>query len=240
MGKSITMVVNNEVFKTKEALRKRCQAILNHYAVTADVSEEHCRFLASLIERYHPEAELKLGNGVKRIWVGTNEYGGRGFYLERLDGSTTDFSFMKCISHPSVWNDFQSACRNAVADDKQAYKDARFAHARTVACELTGELLTRDTAHVDHIPPRTFQNLLKVFLKRSGIDYRTVGIEPTLDGKEGCWLTDQGFAKRWREFHSVNARLRLISRTANLSNSKRDAAAIERIIKERSRLDMAV
>ena len=67
-----------------------------------------------------------------------------------------------------------------------------------------------------------------------------MGIEPTLDGKEGCWLTDQGFAKRWREFHSVNARLRLISRTANLSNSNGMPQPIERTIKEKARLDMAV
>ncbi len=117
MAKSrIQMIVDGEVFPSKKKLTERCQQILHGFKINETLPEAETRFLTSLIESYHPEAALKIGCGVRRMWPGLNEYGGVGFYLERHDGSSTDWSFMKSINNPSKWHDFHAACRNAIMD----------------------------------------------------------------------------------------------------------------------------
>lgn len=226
MAKRIKMVVGDEVFPTKKSLIERCQEILYKHSLGENLDVEETEFLASLIERYHPEGEMKIGCGVKRMWTSKNEYGGTGFYLEREDGSTTDWSFMNCINNPSKKHDFNAACRNAIMDQTIAYKKQQFA-AGPVCCEYTGERLVSETAHVDHKPPKTFENLLKFFLLKNGIDFNTIAIDPTYDNKVGCWLADREFEEQWQKFHKVNAQFRLTSHTGNLSNSKREAHAMK-------------
>ena len=216
----IQMIVDGEIFPSKKKLIERCQKILHGYKVKETLPENDTRFLNSLINNYHPESELKIGCGVKRMWIDSNEYGGIGFYLERFDGSSTDWSFMKSINNPSKWHDFRAACRNAIMDQTIEYKMKRFEEERYIECCLTGEQLFVDTAHTDHEPPRTFDALLKVFLQKSKIDYNTIQIDPTYDNKVGCWLSDVNFSKRWFDFHKLNAKFRLTSRTGNLSHSK--------------------
>jgi hypothetical protein len=226
MAKRIKMIVGDEVFPTKKALIERCREILYKHPLGESLDAEETEFLTSLIERYHPEGEMKIGCGITRMWAGSNEYGGTGFYLEREDGSTTDWSFMKSINHPSKKHDFDAACRNAIMDQTIDFKRRQFASG-LVECELTGERLTSETAHTDHKPPRTFENLLKVFLKKTGIDFNDVAIDPTYDNKVGCWLSDKNFAERWQRFHKANAEFRIVSRTGNLSVSKREANAMK-------------
>jgi len=223
----IKMIVDGEIFPSKKKLTERCQKILHGNKLNQTLPEDDTRFLSSLIESYHPEAELKIGCGIRRMWVGPNEYGSKGFYLERHDGSSTDWSFVKSISNPSKWHDFHAACRNAIMDQTIAYKMRLFEEERYIECCLTGEQLFVDTAHTDHIPPRTFDALLKVFLHKTGIDYNDVLIDPTYDNKVGCWLSDASFAKQWSEFHRTNAVFRLVTRTGNLSHSKREANAMK-------------
>lgn len=222
MAKRIQMIVSDEVFPTKKSLIERCRAILYKHPLREPLAEDETQFLTSLIERYHPEGELKIGCGIQKMWAESNEYGGVGFYLQRKDGSTTDWSFMKCINQPSRKHDFLAACRNAIMDQTITYKKSQFIEGVS-QCELTGEMLSYTDAHVDHKPPKTFEALLEGFLKETGIDFNTVAIEPTYDNKVGCWLADPIFAKRWQEYHRANAELRLTSRTANLSDSKREA-----------------
>src|SRR5690606_30477251 len=118
---------------------------------------------------------------------------------------------------------------NAIMDQTISYKSKRFHESESIQCCLTGEELSIYTAHVDHVPPRTFDALLKVFLQKNGIDYNNVPIDPTYDNKVGCWLSDANFAKQWSDFHRSNAVFRLVSRTGNLSHSKREANAIKEV-----------
>lgn len=222
----VQMIVDGEIFPSKKKLIERCQQILHGFKINETLPDSETKFLTSLIENYHPEAELKIGCGIRRMWAGLNEYGGVGFYLQRHDGSSTDWSFMKSINNPSKWHDFHAACRNAIMDQTISYKLQRFQESDSIRCCLTGEELFLETSHVDHVPPKTFEALLKAFLQTTGIDYNNVLIDPTYDNKVGCWLSDKNFAKQWSDFHRANSVFRLVSRTGNLSHSKREANAM--------------
>lgn len=210
----LQFVVNGEVFKTKKSLQERCRSILR---ATEEISLTDQEFLADLVTRYHPEAELKAGSGISRIYRDSDCYGGLCFWILRVDGTATDFSFMACITHPTAESDAKSAMRTAVLPDIQAFRDSRAAQAH---CEFSGELLVAGEIHVDHKPPQTFDAIARDFLVTKGIMWEQVPIEPTLDGVTGNRISDSDFEQDWRFYHRVNAVLRLVPRKSNLSGIK--------------------
>lgn len=220
-------VVAGEFFSSDKQLRKRCQQILHGHKIRENLPDADTRFLTSLIRDYHSEPEVKIGVGVKRMWVDKSDHPTNCFYLERIDGTITEWSFNDCIKNKSKWCNFKDACRNAIRDQTISYKVQRFQECDSIQCCLTGEELFFGTSHVDHVPPKTFDAILKMFLQTTGIDYNNVLIDPTHDNVSGCWLSDANFVKQWSDFHRKNAVFRLVSRTGNLSYSKREANAMK-------------
>jgi Protein of unknown function (DUF3223) len=53
-------------------------------------------FLLALLSK-HINAAEKIGDGVKHFTVEKAEGGTQCFYVTRVDGSRSDFSFMKCL-----------------------------------------------------------------------------------------------------------------------------------------------
>lgn len=233
------MLVHGEFFSTKKELIERCKSILHSYALEPAIGINHAKsqplkqqdvdFLTSMIKDYHPEGELKIGVGVKSMWVGEGGYGSKGFYLEREDGTTTDWSFIKCANRPSGWNNFNSACRKAVNSQITDYKSEQFRKLNNIKCCFTGDTLFIHTSHADHVPPRTFNFLLKEFLKESKINYSEVALTPTQDNKMGQELADEEFSRRWCNFHKANAVYRLLSSEGNLVHSKLEAKAVSKV-----------
>jgi hypothetical protein len=74
--------------------------------------------LTALLNR-HPEAGQKIGVGLRAFLVDKDESGSQCFWLERTDGSRTDFSFHACIKGQprSVEKEFPAACRYRVVQN---------------------------------------------------------------------------------------------------------------------------
>ena len=103
--------------------------------------------------------------------------------------------------------------RRAVADQITEFKRASAARAPLV-CAVTREPLSWDGAHVDHAPP-VFIALADEWASRAG-GYAMIQLSQAMDGQIGRRLA-QSDAESWKEFHQVNAHLRIVSRLANLS-----------------------
>ncbi|HPJ83929.1 MAG TPA: DCL family protein [Methanothrix sp.] len=107
-------------------MAKECtRNILNNYDMGATISREDQEFLTSALRLRGSEGEQKIGCGIKRIYIGSDGYAKRCFYLERNDGSITDFSYLKCFSghtkrakKSQKMKDFEMACRTAIMSDK--------------------------------------------------------------------------------------------------------------------------
>lgn len=91
--------IAEETFSTKKALIERVRKILYAYPERGVLTTNDQRFMADLL-MHHPDANQKIGGGIARMWVQTNPVytNTRNFWLERVDGSSTDFSFMECLS----------------------------------------------------------------------------------------------------------------------------------------------
>lgn len=214
-------VIGSRVFTTKKAVDAYMRQILHSSSVGTPLAGEDLRAVYDLLLR-HPAAEQKIGVGVAAISVQTeSNWNTRHFQITRNDGSTTDFSFKKCITPPSNMLLFRCACRHAAAEQIIAFRNATFAEASgKVVCPFSGALLTPKTSHVDHVPPNTFENLVQQFVTENGIDVNSVVFTGRADNEMRKGFADLSLQIGWQTFHAARAKLRIVSVRANLSDVK--------------------
>lgn len=207
-------IVNGQTFITKHALAAHTQAILQSYRPGEVLSVEDTAFVADLLLR-HPRADEKIGDGIARIRVARIKFNATGFVLDRIDGTTIDFSYRQCIRPLTHASRARQAFRRAVEDQVLAVKAAAIpAHGATIVCPVTGEVVGWEQAHVDHAPPATFAALLARYLGERDATLDDVPLVPSPDGIG--WLLAEDCAADWAQWHQRHARLRVVSRHANL------------------------
>jgi hypothetical protein len=152
--------------------------MLAKYRNGEDANEQDSQFLRNLLER-HPEAHQKIGCGVKRFFRDSTDEGTDCFWLERDDGTTTDFSYKSCVNAKgkSLYQEFAEACRQAVQTYLDAAKREHFEkHGNAegkVPCEVTGELVAPYESHLDHKKPMTFQVIVATYIAARKIEIRS-------------------------------------------------------------------
>jgi hypothetical protein len=204
--------------------------MLARYADGASVVGDDAADLAALLVR-HPEAQKKIGAGVLEFYVAPAEgMGTRCFHLRRTDGSSTDFSYLSCVSGraKTVKQEFLEACREAVHDDILTLKKAHFAanadDSGKVRCDETGALLTWDEAHVDHSAPMRFEVICEFFLVSLNVDAPDPAwLSEPADHQYKTTFTDERILAAFRRHHDRAKRLRWVSKQVNLSLASRGA-----------------
>ena len=71
--------------------------ILVKYKKGETVTDQERDYLIDVLKLRGPEGLEKIGAGIKRIYIDGNKFGSLCFHLERVDGSTDDFSYKKCF-----------------------------------------------------------------------------------------------------------------------------------------------
>lgn len=232
MAKGVTLS-NGRSWPSQKDATEHFRQIRNRHAdgVPIDSAQDHDDLLALLV-RYdaaHGEEEAKIGVGIDTFEVRTNFGSGgptRGFWLRRLDGSETDFSFpwaIRGIPKPES-QEFADACRAAVDQELKAAKRRFFeTHADAngqVPCELTGAPLSFETAHLDHAHP-SFGALVITFRAARGWHSQIpVGtLTRPADNQLTTTFVDLAVARAFQLFHRDAATLRMIAPGANLARA---------------------
>ena len=97
---------------TKIFKKEKCQEILNK----GFISVEDKPFLFELIKN-HPDYDLKAGCGISDFFIKRTQWNNNGFYIKRLDGTETDFSYLVCLNPRTKLQKIKTACRSAIAED---------------------------------------------------------------------------------------------------------------------------
>jgi hypothetical protein len=230
---AIPVEIGSLSFKTKKAAKDYFKSMLSRYSDGQDISEDDSDILNSLIER-HPEASQKIGVGVKRFFRERAEQGTSCFWIERSDGSKTEFSYPSCVDAKgkSLYQEFAEACREAVKDDLVATKKAYFGeHAKSegrVACEISGEMIRFNESHLDHKKPMTFQVIVRTFIAANQIEISADMLSKPADQQFATRFIDEELASQFIEYHHRVAQLRVIKPRLNLS-----LGGSERILKSK-------
>ena len=200
--------VLGQAFASKSALKKFVKP-------RQPLSKPDYDFMMAILSR-HRWAGEKIGCGVRTMWVQPNPpWNTRGFWLERTDGTKTDFSYLECIDAKPLLMDFVAACRAAVAAQVMAFKVSALA-AGECRCPMTNVVLTLENSHVDHVAPKTFEWLVGEFVQHQGIEAEAVKINGFADGEVERRFVDESLCASWQEFHRANALLRRIEKRENL------------------------
>ncbi len=217
-----TYIVNGERFATKKSLQNRIRGILYGYRDGDTISSADLDFMSDLLT-FHQRYEQKCGVGIWYMTVRKNPvYGTMGFWLTRLDGSETDFSFMECLMPTGQRKKFERACRAAVAPDVVIFRHRFFENSSNQRCPYTGEEISERMCHIHHRPPWTFQALVCGFIDDMGIDIDRVHIlGEGIDGMVQDRFADCDLEQSWIRYHNDRATLEVVSRRANLSDLKK-------------------
>ncbi|MEB3248709.1 MAG: DCL family protein [Merismopediaceae bacterium] len=205
--------IGDRIFPSKKLAQERIRAILWGYQPETYLDAGDFALVRDLLD-LHPSSEIKIGCGVKGIMVRRN-MGANCFWLERIDGSLTDFSYIECLKPLSNRQKVLRTLRSLINDQILAFKQDYFRDRETAICEFTGEVLRFNTCHVDHAYPRTFLALVEEWRHGHSLGFEQIAICGSEDGVMGDRLIDPDLESDWQDYHRDNARLRIVSVKAN-------------------------
>lgn len=221
-----TYDIAGEVFTSKGAILQRSRGILHRQPLLpAGVPEEDEPFLRALLMR-HPEAQTKVGCGIKRIFVNHDAFGGRCFWVERLDGTKTDWSIKSCLHPPTHRNEVIGALRWLAHPQILSFRNRAFGGRARMPCAITGKLVTVEESHIDHRPPHTFVELVRLFMEERGLTWEDIKVVSTTDGRTFDTLADVMLAFAWVSFHQKHAVLQVTDAVANLKQEAERVAQL--------------
>lgn len=174
--------------------------------------------LTDLFER-HPNYTLKVGPGIAYFFVAPVP-GSQCLHVMRTDGTSTDFSYRKCLTKNDRYhyNKFAAAARVAVLDQIAEYRDAQFAQGPQV-CAISGvPLVLGENVHVDHHEPQ-FVEILRAFIDEHEIDPKD-HVQPGADGDVFATFTTSEMEQLWAEYHRARAVLRLLCKEENMRRAR--------------------
>src|SRR5277367_3562126 len=115
------VTIGSVSFKSKKDAFEHIRGILHRYKDGEKVGED--QFLRDLLA-LHQDAVQKIGVGISHFTVSKDPEWGttRHFVAVRVDGSSTDFSFDKCLTGKDEEGDVLGAMRDAVKGQVLAFK----------------------------------------------------------------------------------------------------------------------
>ncbi|MEJ1937667.1 DCL family protein, partial [Nostoc sp. NIES-2111] len=214
--------INGIEFKFQKNAIEYFKNMLERYHNGQTVKNDDYNMLLALLER-HPEADKKMGCGVKRIYKDKTDMPTSCFWIERTDGSKTDFSYRTAISakSKSLYQEFLEACRNAVQDDLKLTKEKFFdkfadEHGK-IECAISGDKIAIYESHLDHRKPLTFQVIVNTFIAANDIEIKREMLSISQDAQCQTTIVDVNIKDKFRRYHHKIAQLRIIKIEHNLS-----------------------
>jgi len=216
------IIIGNKEFKFQKDALTFFKEMLSSYRINKTIEGEDHALLLSVLER-HPEAVQKIGVGVSRFYKAPTELGTSCFWVERVDGSKTDFSYITAVKSKgkSLYQEFAEACRNSVREDLKRTKEVFFEnHADEngkVVCEVSGDNIAIYESHLDHKKPLTFQVLVSTFIAANDITISEEMLTKSQDAQFEAEFIDQNIKEKFKGYHHRMAQLRILNPKANLS-----------------------
>jgi hypothetical protein len=222
-GHKVIIVVGDSQmeFDSKSSAKKFFKAMKDGYRNEDTINAEDSLLLRGLLER-HPEAHQKFGCGIKRFFKRKSDKGTDCFWIEREDGTQTDFSYRDCVDAKgkSLLQEFAEACREAVQpqlDEAKREHFRKFGDADgKVRCEVTDKMVAHYESHLDHKPPMTFQMIVTTFIAANKIEINRDMLSAPADAQFVTTLIDIDLTQRFIEYHTKVAHLRIVAKKENL------------------------
>jgi hypothetical protein len=195
---------------TKKYQKDQCKEILNKYALNHTIIEER-EFLVNVFKN-HPNWLEKRGKGGRRIFIGQDNYKHRCFFIERIDNTVVDISYLTSIAgnSKSDLERIKIACRTAILPEIIDFKNKNVIFGVT-KCEISGEILTKENINIDHYDLK-FSEMFDLWIKKY-IPKELVKNIQVQDQTSS--FTNDIILNDFISFHNINCKLRAVTKHVN-------------------------
>ena len=211
-----TVNLHSISFKSKSEALTYFKKMLNCYHEEEELNSNDDEILFELLQS-HPEMKIKIGVGVNRFYRAKSSIHPTScFHLERIDGSTTDFSYKVCIdgNSPTLVKQFYDACRYSVSDRLIQEKEKLFEESGgTMVCQKTGCQISIHDSEYRHTTPR-FRDIVKEFISEFNIVISPKQISHGADMQYVVKFADSELEELFKKFHTKQSNL--VSRHASI------------------------
>lgn len=205
-------------YKSKQAAGDAVRGVLHAYPVGAALSGDEFDLIRDLLDM-HPNAEEKIGLGVTGIQIAPPQQGPHpGFEATRIDGSIIDFSYLSCLTKPSLRSHVHNVMRAEVADLTSVYFEARYADG-TFHSDESSTPLDRDDTAVSYFRGPAFAQIADAFAEIEG-GWESITVTPSTTYGLGRF-TDSDQLARWRAHWEDRAVLGLLTQAENRRRPRR-------------------
>jgi hypothetical protein len=220
MARAIKYRFGKEAFTSQDAVMKHSAAMRARYGVGQTISDpDDIAFLRDLVAG-HIHRNDKAGVGVARFYPDyAPEHTTVCFWLERADGSKTDFGVPACIRKIGHLN--KQSLREAVGSQLADFKLQKLAACtESFVSEYSGNAFPVAEAVADHI--ETFDSIVERFFRERGVDINTEMLTRSVDATSSPVWRDPTLIAEFLAYHATFP-LRLVHWRENLSEIKKAA-----------------
>jgi len=199
---------------------KHSAAMRAKYGVGQTISNpDDIAFLRDLVAS-HVHSDDKSGVGVARFYSDyAPEHITTCFWLERTDGSKTDFGVPACIKKIGHLN--KQSLREAIAPQLSEFKSHKLsACIVSFVSEYSGKVFPVAEAVADHV--ETFDLIVERFFQERGVDINTEMLTRSVDATSSPVWRNPVLIEEFLAFHATFP-LRLVQARENLSEIKKAA-----------------
>lgn len=228
---------------TKEDIQKILYSFANMKITKVEVEYN---ILLELLQN-HPDYITKIGCGIDYFFVQRSKwkFNQFNFMIQRIDDSSTDFSFNKCLKpqrNNSKNKNYPLIFRDIIKEQIDSFRSSAFniiGKDDMFICSQTGLKFKKIYAHIDHVYPLTFDSIYNEFLRINKIDLEKLDLSEDLGTSEVQKIKDKIIIEDFYNFHKERAVLRVVYSKANLQakktktyNSKNPSLLKKELLKE--------
>jgi hypothetical protein len=216
-----TYTFGGRTFTSRAKVRMWMAEIRAGYVPGETIADpEQVRAVTDLLQ-CHVDREQKIGAGIKRLFVDhAPDHPSVCFWVERLDGVTTDFGVPSCLEGIGILN--RQSFRQLVRPVIENFKQRRIGISETFISDFSGATFPATEAHVDH--ETAFDEILAAFAAAEGLSIETHLLTRSCDACSFPVWIEPSLPDRFLLHHS-NYPLRLVHWRENLSDIKRAKGA---------------
>jgi len=195
---------------TKKYQKDQCKAILNKYALNHTIIEER-DFLVNVFKN-HPNWQEKRGHGGKRIFIGQDNYKHRCFFIERIDNTVVDISYLTAIAgnSKSDLERIKIACRTAILPEIIDFRNKNVIFGVT-KCAISDEILIKENINIDHYDLK-FSEMFELWIKRYNPKEL---IKNIMVQEQTSIFINNEILNDFISFHNLNCKLRAVTKHVN-------------------------
>lgn len=212
-------VIGSLTFSAKDKIRRYFGLIRNKYYTGQTIEDPDDLQAVSALLQGHVDRGQKLGPGIKRYFVddAPDHPNATCFWVERVDGTSTDFGVAACIAQIGTLN--RQSLRECIKPQIAAYRKSRIPVGNPCfTSDFSGDVFPISELHIDH-KDTTFEEIVRQFAELESINIDTELLTLSVDACSGPRWRDPGIAERFYSFHQTFS-LQMLSRVENLSVKK--------------------